>query len=326
MMLRTLAFIVTLALGILPAPFAAEAQQAGKIPRIGFLGAQSPEGPWPYAFREGLRELGYVEGQNIAIEWRWGRGDAKRFPDFAAELARLKVDVIVAGGNAVVAAAKRATRTIPIVMVNVSDPVGIGFVASLARPGGNITGLTTQSPELHGKRLQLLKEAVPNLSWVAVLWDSTEPGRRDQVRETEVAAPALGVQLQLLEVRSPGHLDSAFAAMTREGAGAVVVPGSAMLFAHRARIAELAASRLSTTCPAMQYVEAGCLMSYGASFSDLHRRAAYFVDRILKGAKPAELPVEQPTKFALVVNLKTAGALGVTIPSSVLIRADKVLE
>jgi len=326
MRLRTAALIVTL--GVLLAPLAADAQPPGKVPRIGVLTGLSPKGsPWIYGLREGLRGFGYLEGQNIALEWRWTHGKAERFPDLAAELVRLKVDVIVATNNPAIHAAQRATRTIPIVMVIATDPVGLGFVASLARPGGNITGLSVQSRETGGKRLELLKEAVPNVSRVAVLWDPTEPGRRDQVGEVEVAARALGVQVQLVEARSPSELDSAFAAMTREGAGAVYVQGSTMPFVHRARIAELAAKRrLPAMCLAREYVEAGCLMSYSTSFSDQARRATYFVDKILKGAKPADLPVEQPTRFELVLNLKTAKALGLTIPQSVLIRADNVIQ
>jgi putative ABC transport system substrate-binding protein len=325
---RAIGLILTLALGILAAPLAAEAQQPGKVPRIGVLTSDSPEAsPYADAIRQGLRELGYVEGQSIAIEWRWARGKLERYPDFAAEIVRLKVDVIVAGSNSAILAAQKATRTIPIVMVIATDPIGTGFVASLARPGGNITGLTSQSLETAAKRMQLLKEAVPDLSRVAILWDPTEPGRRDQVREAEVAARALGVPVQLVEARSPGELDGTFAAIARKGAGAVYVQGSTMPFVHRARIAELAARhRLPAMCGIRIYVEAGCLISYNTSFTDLYRRAAYFVDKILKGAKPADFPVEQPTKFELVINMKTAKALGLTIPPSVLLRADQVIE
>jgi putative ABC transport system substrate-binding protein len=287
----------------------------------------SPESDRGRALREGLREFGYVEGQNIAFEWRVSGGRAERFPDFAAELVGLKVDVIVAADNPAIAAAQKATRTTPIVMVLATDPVGTGFVGSLARPGGNITGLTVQAPELQGKRLQLLKEVVPHASRVAVLWDSTEPGRRAPVREAEVAARALGLQLQLLEVRSASELDSLFTAMARERADAILVEPSQRTNAHRALIAELAAkSRLPTMGPVEWFVEAGGLMIYAPNGVTNFRRAASYVDRILKGAKAGDLPVEQPTKFELVVNMKTAKALGITIPQSVLLRADRLIE
>ena len=274
-----------------------------------------------------MRELGYVEGQNIVIEWRFAGGKTEQFPDLAAELVRLKVDVIVAPINPAIAAAQSATSAIPVVMVLASDPVGHGFVASLSRPGGNITGLTSQITELHAKLPQLLKEVVPNLSRVAVLWDPSEPGRRDEARAAEVGARALGVQPQLFEVRSPSDLDNAFAAMTRDGVGAVLVGPSTMITAHQARLAELAIkSRLPTMSVSRFNVEAGCLMSYSADILNLFQRTAYFVDRILKGAKPADLPVEQSTKFQLVINLKTAKALGLTIPHSLLLRADQVIE
>jgi putative ABC transport system substrate-binding protein len=306
------------------APLAAGAQQLPKVPRIGVLEANPG---FDNAFHDGLRQLGYVEGKNIAIEWRLAHARAERFPELAAELVRLKVEVIVATNNPAVAAAQKATKTIPIVMVIVTDPVRLGFVASLARPAGNITGLTIQTPELAGKRLQLLKEAVPNLTRVAVLWDPTEPGRRELVKETEVAAPRLGLQLQSSEARSPSEIGSAFTVMTREGVGAVLVYGSSMLYAHRATIAELAAkSRLPTMCPGPEWMDAGFVMSYSASLNDMYQRAPYFVDRILKGAKPADLPVEQPTKLGLVVSTKIAKALGLTIPPSLLLRADQVIQ
>jgi len=240
---------------------------------------------------------------------------------------RLKVDLIVANSNAPIRAAQRETKAIPIVMVYPGDPVALGFVASLGRPGGNITGLTAQSPELDGKRLQLLKEAVPNLSRVAILWDSNQPGGRQRIKDMEPAAPALEMRLQFVEAKNTDEFEGAFAAMARENAGAVVYSLSPMQFAHRARIAELALkNRLPTMCAAREYVEAGCLMGYAASWNELWRRAAYFVDRILKGAKPADLPVEQPTKFELVINRKTAKALGLTIPQSVLLRADELIQ
>ena len=256
-----------------------------------------------------------MEGQNVAIEWREAEGQASRFPAFAAELVRLNADVIVAAVNPAIEAARTATKTIPIVMVNPSDPVGTGFIRSLARPGGNVTGLTYRTPEAVPKRLQLLKETIPRLSRVAVLWDATEPVRRRQVEEAERAAPKVGVHLQVLEVRSPADLEGAFAAMTRERAGAVLVEASAMLAGNRARVAELAVkSRLPT------------IGWFGPNLREQYRRAAYFVDRILKGAAPADLPVEQPTTFELIINLKTAKALGIPIPPSVLLQADRVIE
>jgi len=308
----------------LAAPLAASAQQPLELPRIGVLEANPG---FENAFHDGLRQFGYVTGGNVAIEWRRAHASAERFPALAAELVRLRVDVIVAANNPAVAAAQKATKTIPIVMVLVTDPVGLGFVASLARPAGNITGLTIQAPELAGKRLQLLKEAVPNLTQVAVLWDPKEPGRRELVKETELAAPRLGLQLQAFQLRSPSEISSIFTAMNREGVGAVLVYGSSMLYAHRAKIAELAVkSRLPAMGAAPEWMDAGFVMSYSPSLNDMYRRAPYFVDRILKGARPADLPVEQPTKFELVINPKTAKALGLTIPPSLLLRADRVVE
>ena len=321
------AFMGTLAMSALVAP--AEAQLQGSHPRIGFFSAITPEQTIPYddAFREGLRKLGYIEGQNVVIERRYAHGRPERFPEVAAELVQLNVDVIVAANNPAVAATQRATRTIPIVMVFGIDPVSLGFVASLARPGGNITGLSSQIPDLAAKRLQLFKEAVPNLSRVAVLWDPTEPGRRPEVTETEAVARALGVSLLVMEARNPDEISSAFEVMTRRGVRAVMVHGSSMLYVHRTKIAELATkSRLPAMCALHPYVEVGCLVSYAPSFTDMSRRAATYVDKILKGAKPAELPVEQPTKFDLVINMNTAKALGLTIPPSVLLRADRVIE
>lgn len=310
---------------LLVTAFAAQAQDLRKLPRIGVL--VQDESPELDAFRQGLRELGYAEGQTIAIEWRSADDRPERFSELAAGLAQLKLDVIVASNNTAVAAAKRATATIPIVMVYTSDPVGLGFVESLARPGRNITGLTSQATELTAKRLQLLKETVPHLSRVAILLDANEPGRLDQASQTRASAPALKVQVQLVEVRSPSELGSAFAAATRHGAGGVLYGASAMFLSERARIAQQAIrSRLPTLCFAPKYVESGCLMSYSADFSDLWRRAAYFVDRILKGAKPADLPVEQPTKFWLAINRKTATTLGITMPSHLLTMADEVVQ
>ena len=304
------AFIVTLAFGILLAPLAAEAQQGGK------------------AFRQGLRDLGYVEGQNIAIEYRWAEGRFERLPDLAAELVRLKVDVIVSVVTQASLAAKNATRTIPIVMVAAGDPLGSGLVASLARPGGNVTGPSSMLAELAGKELELLKETVPNVSRVAVLWNPANAVWQAQMlRATEVAARALGLQLQLLEARGPDELEGAFAAMTRERASALLVQVDVIFALHARRIADLAAKRrLPAMYGSREHVEAGGLISYAPNVPDVFRRAATYVDKILKGAKPADLPVEQPTKFELVINLKTAKALGLTIPQAVLIRADEVIR
>jgi len=310
---------------LLAAPLASGAQQTRKVPRIGVLGGQSPEmSPPILALREGLRELGYVEGQNIAIEWRWAQGKDERYPDLAAELVKLKVDIIVAPTTAGAKAAQRATKTIPIVMGFVSDPVALGLVANLARPGGNITGVAVQ-PEMAGKRLQLLREAAPTVARIAVLNDPSQPGT--DLRETEAAARALGVQLQAWKVRSGGELDRAFTAIARaHAAGMIILPGTTV-FAYRAHIAQLAVKHhLPTLAWARALAEAGCLMSYGANLSDAVRRAAYFVDKILKGAKPADLPVEQAATFELAINMKTAKALSLTIPPSLLQRADQVIE
>src|SRR5262245_37629836 len=307
--MRRIGLAVVVAVSLTLEPLAAEAQEAKKVPRIGVLNPgiltpQTPGGGAPAALREGLRELGYVESQNIIIEWRYAMGKAEQFPVLAAELVRLKADVIVAASDPVIAAAQRATTSIPIVMSNASDPVARGFVASLARPGGNTTGLTIQTPEIAGKNLELLKEAVPGLARVAVLWDPGFPGGRPHLSEAEAAARTLGVQLQPVGVRSPEELDGAFAAVIRDNArAAALIAGSPMLMGSRARLAELAVKhRLPTVCPLREYVEAGCLIGYGSSLTYQFRRAAYFVDRILKGAKPADLPVEQPTKFELVIN------------------------
>ena len=310
---------------LLAAPAAAEAQQTRKVPRVGVLGGQSLETSPPIlALRERLSELGYVEGGNIAIEWRWAQGKDERYSDLAAELVKLKVDIIVAATTTGAQAAQRATRTIPIVMGFVSDPVALGLVANLARPGGNITGLGVPTPEIAGKRLQLLREVAPTVARIAVLSDPSQPA---DLRGTEAAAQALGVQLQVWKVGSDGELDRAFTAIARARAAGIIILGSTTLFANRARIAQLAIRhRLPTSAWTRELTEAGCLMSYGANLPDVARRAAYFVDKILKGAKPGDLPVEQPTKFDLVVNLKTAKALGLTIPPSLLGRADEVIQ
>jgi putative ABC transport system substrate-binding protein len=323
------AFIVGSAAVLVSAPVRIDAQQRN-IPRVGVISAitREAQGPWSESFHEGLRNLGYVDGQNIALEWRYADGRAERFQELADELVQLKVDIILAANQPGVQAAQKATTTIPIVMVLLAqDPIRGGFVRSLPRPGGNITGFWAQSSELAAKRLQLLHEVVPNVSRVALLWDPGFVGIHDQVRETQAAAKALGMELQLVEASSPAEFDSGFAAMMRQGTRAIVVIGSSMHFVYWARIAELALkSRLPSSCFLREFAEAGCLMSYAPSIRDLWRRSATYVDRILKGAKPADLPVEQPTKFELVINLKTAKALGLTIPPSLLLRADQVLE
>ena len=278
-------------------------------------------------FHDSLRGLGYVEGQNIAFEWRSSGGRAERFPELAAELTRLKVDLIVASDNPAIAAAQRATKTIPIVMVGSMDPVASGFAESLARPGGNITGQTVQGTELQGKLLQILKEAVPAISRVGILWVPTELGREVQAKEAERAARVLGVQPRLMEVRGPTELDGVFATMAREKVDAVQIHPSQLTFAHRVRIAELAAkNRLPSMSNTVWWVEAGGLLSYAPKGGDLLVRAAHYVDMILRGAKPADLPIEQPTRFELKINLKTAKALGLTIPRTVILQADQVIE
>jgi putative tryptophan/tyrosine transport system substrate-binding protein len=307
----------------------AHAQQPTKIPRIGFLigGSASSAAARTDAFRQGLSELGYVEGKNIVIEWRHGEGKLDHLPTLVAELMRFKVDIIVTTGGTPTRAAKEATSTVPIVMAQDSDPVGSGFVASLARPGGNITGLSSLAPELGGKRLELLKEIVPKLSRIAILGTSTNPGYAQTIREMELAAGAFGVRLQYLDVRAVKDIETAFRAAAMERADAVLLLVSFVLNSQRKQITDLAVkSRLPAIYYNPEWVEDGGLMSYGVSFTDLYRRAAIYVDKILKGAKPADLPVEQPTKFELGINLKTAKQIGLTIPSSVLARADKVFK
>ncbi len=305
----------------------AEAQKPAKVRRIGYLASGSGLGPGEEAFRQGLRELGYVEGQNIAIEYRFAMGKEDRLHDLAAELARLKVDVIVTPSTLDAVAAQQATKTIPIVMALSSDPVGTGLVASLARPGGNITGLTTLSPELNGKRLELLKETVPRLARVGVLWNLANPDKALEFEQIEVAARQLRLQLQSLEVRGPDDFEKAFRGATTKRASALLTLTDTLTITQQSQIVELAAKR---RLPAMfqtgEFVEAGGLMSYGPNDAALFRRSATYVDKILKGAKPGDLPVEQPTRFELVINLKTAKKIGLTIPPEMLVRADKVLK
>jgi putative ABC transport system substrate-binding protein len=321
--------IVTITLIILAAAFTGEAQQPTKVPRMGFLSpsSRSSLATRYEAFRQGMRELGYVEGKNIVIESRYAEGKQDRVAALAAELVRLKVDVIVTGGTTATRAAKEATVTIPIVMTQDSDPVGSGVVASLARPGGNITGVSNLAPELGGKRLELLKQVLPWLSRVAVLVTSTVPQYAQVLKETELAAAALGVKLQFLEVLGPKDIETAFRAATNARAEAVLALNSFVINSHHKQIVDLALkSRLPAIYPWPEPVEVGGLMAYGVNLNDLARRAATYVDKILKGAKPDDLPVEQPTKFEFVINLKAAKQIGLTIPPSVLARADKVIK
>ncbi len=327
MKLRRAGFILTFALGILTAQ-AAAAQPPAKVPRIGILtlGVASAT-PLFEAFRQGLRELGYVEGQNIALEYRFAQGRADRLPALAAELLRMKVDVIVTESVQAALAAKHATQAIPIVMAVSSEPVAVGLVVSFGRPGGNVTGLALQVAGLSGKRLQLLKEAIPKSTLVAVIWNPTNPAAAGALEETEAAAPPLGLRLRSVDVRSPADLDAAFKAVTSARPSALITLGDGMLLENRTRIVEFAAkSRLPAIFPERQFAEAGGLMTYGPSLAWNFRRAPAFVDKILKRAKPADLPVEQPTRFEFVINMKTAKALGLTLPQSILIRADQVIQ
>ena len=323
-------FAVAMASRLLAAPLIAGAQQAGRLPRLGYLGASSPtlEPEILEAFRQGLRDLGYVEGQSIAIEYRWAEGHEDRLPELATELVGLKVDVIVTTGTPGTLAAKRATQTIPIVMTATGDPLRSGLVTSLARPGGNVTGFSTLRSELEGKRLDLFKQTFPRFSRVAMLWDSANPSTKFYLLHIEAAARASHVTLQpAVAVRRVEDLDRAFAAIARGHADALLVVSGRSLLAERGRIVEFAAkSRLPAIYPYREYVEAGGLMSYSANYPDLYRGAALYVDKILKGAKPADLPVQQSARFDLVINLKTAKALGLTIPPSLLARADQVIE
>jgi putative ABC transport system substrate-binding protein len=307
----------------------AGAQQPAKVPRIGYLQAPpaSAVATRTDAFRQGLRELGYVEGKNIIVEWRFAEGNLDRVRELVAEFVRLKVDVIVTGGSFATGAAKKATSTIPVVMTQDGDPVGNGFVASLARPGGNITGLSTVAPELSGKQLELLKETLPKLSRVAVLGSSNRSGNAQSLKETELAAGGLGVKLHYLDILSPKDIEAAFRTVSKQNADAVLVLTGPIVTSQHKQITDLALkNRLPAIYDRPEFVEDGGLMTYSVSSTDLFRRAAYYVDKILKGAKPADLPVEQPTKFELVINLKTAKQIGLTIPPNVLARADRVIK
>jgi putative ABC transport system substrate-binding protein len=309
--------------------FPAEAQQPTKIPRIGFLAATSPSAISTRieAFRQGLGELGYVEGKNIVIEYRYAEGNLDRLPALAAELVRLNVDVIVTGGAANTRAAKEATKIIPIVMALDNDPVASGFVASLARPGGNITGLSTLAPEISGKQLELLKEIVPKLSRLAVLGNSTTPVNAQALREIELPAGPFRVKLQYLDIRDPKDIETAFRAASKGRAEALLVLASPLFVLQRTQLTDLALkNRLPAIYDRREFVDDGGLMSYGTNFADMSRRAATYVDKILKGAKPADIPVEQPKKFEFIINLKAAKQIGLTIPPNVLARADKVVR
>ena len=326
------AFLGTLTGGLLAAPLAGQAQQpVAKVARIGYLVTNLAVNPHLHeAFRQGLRDLGYVEGCNLVIEYRDAEGKVERLPALAPELVALNVDVIVAPGTPQALAAKQATRTIPIVFTAAFDPVTDGLVTSLARPGGNVTGLATLSSELVGKNLEQLKQAVPGVSRVAILWQPGGMGERtekDMLKGVEVTARALGVRPQFVEARGPADFDRAFSEMTRARAGTLTVVGSSMFVSERRRLVDLAAKhRLPAVYAQRAYVDVGGLMSYGPDVADLFRRAATYVDKILRGARPADLPIEQPTKFELLINLKTAKALGLTIPPSLLQRADQVIE
>ena len=326
MTLTVIRLATAIALSPLVAPLAIEAQQPTKSYRIGFLSAAAPLAT-DEAFRRGLSELGYTEGQNITVETRFSGGDATRLRDAAAELVRLNVDVIVSRGPTATRAAKEATSRIPIVMAFDSDPVGMGFVASLARPGGNITGLTSMAPELAGKRLELLKEMLPPLTRVAILWNPAEPGVRVSLRESETAARTLGIHIVSLEIHAPKDLKSAIVGAKRERTEALIVLRDPITSLGQTTLVKLAEEyRIPAMYPAGRFVAIGGLLAYGPSADDSYRRAAVYVDKILKGAKPADLPVERPTKFDLVINMKTAKALALTIPPSLLVRADRVIE
>src|SRR5262245_25201425 len=333
--MRRIGLAVVVAISLALTPLAAEAQQAGRVARVGFLNNSAPppsneelmKGIAANPFWTAMRELGWMEGQNMVVEHRWGQSP-DQLGAAAAELVRLKVDVIVAIGTPSPLAARRATSAIPIVMVGAGDPVATGLVSSLAKPGGNVTGTSTYNPETTGKRLQLMKEVVPGLSRLAVLWNAANPVSALVVKEAKAAAQtSLGLQVQSVEVRGPDDFKIALPAAVSGGAGALFVADDPFLFQYRKRIADFAAQhRLPTMFSLRSFVDAGGLMSYGPIIADLTRRAATYVDKILKGAKPADLPVEQPTKFELVINLKTAKALGLTIPRSVLMRANQVIE
>ncbi len=318
---------ITLIGGAVAWPLAVRAQQAPKMPRIGYFMDRSGPGLFDEAFLVGLRENGYVVGQNIAIEYRWTEGKTERLPALTADLVALKVDVIVTAGAEAVNVAKKATKTIPIVMTSSQDAVGDGLIESLARPGGNVTGRSVYAPELTPKRIELLKEMVPGLSRVAALWNVQNAGGQAQLREAETAGRALGIAIESLDIRIPDGLDDAMARAARDGAGAVLILSDSSTISNRAQIGATARRhRLPTMFANKAYLEGGGFMSYGPDIVDSFRLSAVYVAKILKGAKPADLPVEQPTKFELVINLQTAKALGLNVPPTLLMRADKVIE
>ncbi len=329
MRLKPVMLVVTFALGLLAGPLPTEAQQAGKVYRIGFLryscyGSLTTDALY-IAFRKGLRELGYVEGQNFVIEYRCADRKRDRLPGLAAELVRTKVDVILVSGTRAIKAVKKATSTIPIIAGAAGDLVGPGLVASLARPGGNLTGSTRLATELGGKRIEVLQEAVSKVSRVGVIWSTRQD--REELKETETAARHLGVKILPVKVREPNQIQSAYAAMVKERADSLIILHSGFAYTHRRQLLELAEkNQFPSMCEQARWTKAGCLMSYGPDVLYLYRRAAIYVDKILKGAKPADLPIEQPTKFELVINLKTAKVLRLTIPPAVLLQATKVIK
>ena len=323
----TILCLLCITIAMVPAAIA-EAQQP-KVARIGFLGNSTPEleANLIEPFREGLRELGYVEGKNLAIEWRWAEGKYERFPALIAELIASKVDLIVTAGTPASLAVKKATTTIPLVMIAVGDPVGSGLIASLAHPGGNITGLTSISPELDGKRLELLREVVPNISHVAVMWNPTSPLQVIAEKATRAAAQSMGIKILSLGVKADEQFDHAFATLRKEKPGALLVLADRLFLHNRARIVAFAARRrLPAVYAYRELVDAGGLMSFGPNYAEMHRRAATYVDRIFKGAKAGDLPIEQPTKFHLLINLRAANAIGLAIPQALLVRADELIR
>ncbi len=329
--MRRIGLAVVLAFSLFVAPFTAQAQAPGKVPRVGILFSEfaptSEPSPTARAFVESLRGLGWVEGRNVLLEWRYAEGRTERYPVLAAELVALKVDVLVAFSTPAALAVKQVTTTTPVIMAAISDPVGSRLVGSLARPGGNITGLSLLAPELSAKRLDLFKQAMPRLARAAVLWNTANSGMVLRFRETESASRALGVAIDSVGVQGPGDFETAFATISKHRPDALLVLADTVTSAHRRRAIEFAAaSRLPAIYETRQFADDGGLMSYGISMSEHYRRAAFFVDKVLKGAKPADLPVEQPSTFELVINLKTAKALGLTIPQTVLLRADHVIE
>jgi len=329
MIAKAFIIIAVFTISVLITPSASQAQHRGHAPRVGYLGTSSAtlEAELVKAFQEGLRERGYVEGQNIVIEYRWAEGNYQRFPDLVADLVKLKVDVILTAGTPGALAAKQATQTIPIVMAVTGDAVATGLVSSLARPGGNLTGLTTMAPDLEGKRLQILRELLPKLMTLVALVNTSNPFTAIQAEQTKISAKALGIQLHPIDLQRPEDLKDAFARVTRQRPDAITMVADRFLLAHRTQILDFVAkTRLPAMFPYRDFVVAGGLMSYAPSYEDLFRRSAVYVDKILRGAKPSDLPIEQPTKFEFLVNLKTAKTLGVPIPPSLLLRADHLLE